>query len=129
MGLTKEQILGINDIAVKEIQVPKWNGTLFIRQLSRGQQDAYLKRQFGKMGLKQQGRTQGIESNVELFGHDAWLFAQGVCDENGQRLFADKDVVALEEKNGEVIGFVASKIVEFSGMGSDVKELEETKNS
>ena len=34
----------------------------------------------------------------------------------------------LEEKNGEAIGFIAKEIVEFSGMGKDVEELEKLKN-
>lgn len=128
MAFDKEQILSISDIKVKEIEVPVWGDTVFIRQLTRGQQDAYLKRQFGKFGLKQHGQAQNIESDVNLFGHDAWIFAQGVCDENGVRLFTDNEVSKLEEKNGEAIGFVALAIVEFSGMQKDVEALEQVKN-
>jgi hypothetical protein len=128
MALTKEQILGIVDIKVKEIEVPLWGGTLFIKQLTRGQQDEYLHRQFGKFGVKQQGKTQNIESSMDMFGHDSWIFAQGVCDENGKRLFTDKEVEAINQKNGEAVGAVAVEIVKFSGMEADVQELEKVKN-
>lgn len=128
MALTKEQILGISDIKTKEIKVPVWNDTVFIRQLSRGQQDEYMKRQFGKLAMKQQGTAQNIESDMDIFGHDTWIFTQGVCDDNGQRLFSDKDVEKLKEKNGEAIGFVSSEIIKFSGMQADIDELEKVKN-
>jgi hypothetical protein len=128
MALSKEQILGMVDLKVKEVEVPVWNDVVFIKQLSRGQQDEYMKRQFGKLAMKQQGNAQNIESDMEIFGHDTWIFAQGVCDENGKRLFSDKDVQQLKEKNGEAIGFVASEIVKFSGMKEDIDELEKVKN-
>jgi hypothetical protein len=128
MALSKADILGISDIEIKEIHVPVWDADIFIKQLTRGQQDAYLKRQFGKFGVKQTGKQQNIESNMDMFGHDAWLFVQGVCDENGKRIFSDSEVGQIEAKNGEAVGFVASEIVKFSGMDADIEELEKVKN-
>jgi hypothetical protein len=128
MALSREDILGIQDITVKEIEVPEWNGTVFIRKLTRGQQDEYARRRFGKANLKQVGKGQEIQSTVDIFGHDAWLVAQSVCDENGKRFFKDSDVEKLNEKSGEAIGFIAVQIIEFSGMKEDIETLEETKN-
>jgi hypothetical protein len=131
MALTRDEILGLNDIQVKEIEVPDWNASVCIRKLTRGQQDEYSKRRFGKPSLKQQlgkKREQEMESEVDIFGHDAWLVAQGVCDEGGKRLFTDSDVVRLNEKSGEAIGFIATEIVKFSGMTEDIEELEQIKN-
>jgi hypothetical protein len=65
---------------------------------------------------------------VTLFGHDAWLVAQGVCDEDGKRLFSNADVKELEKKNANAIGRLAVEIVSFSGMGEDVEELDDLKN-
>jgi hypothetical protein len=128
MALNKDGILNIDDINIKEIEVPVWNDTVFIRQLTRGQQDEYMKRRFGDVEMKQHGRQQNIESNIDLFGHDAWVFAQGVCDEKGERLFTNGEVSKLNEKNGEAIGFVANEIVKFSGMEQDVEDIEQLKN-
>lgn len=128
MALSREQILGVQDIKTKEIEVPLWDGSVYIRQLTRGQQDEYMQRQFGVMAMKQQGKSQNVEGSVNVFGHDAWIFAQGVCDESGNRLFSDKDVDKLKEKNGEAIGFVAKEIILFSGMQADIAELEKVKN-
>lgn len=135
MGLTRSDILGIQDIQVKEIDAPPvagWKGkTLFIRQLSRAQQDEYFRRQFGPVRMRQEARQRGSQeiAGINLYGHDAYLFAMGVCDENGKTQFSEDDIPVLAKKNGEAIGYVAKEILEFSGMGKDVEELQEIKNS
>lgn len=129
MTLTREQIFNKVDIEVKEIQVPEWGGTVFIRQLTRGEQDAYLKRQMGEARVKTQRRdSSGEIAAASMFGHDAFLCVCGICDENGSPLFSDKDVDQLKKKNGEVIGRIALEIVRFSGMAGDVPLEEEAKN-
>ena len=123
--LTREDILALDDISVKEITVPEsiptWGGkTLFIKQLTRGQQDAYLVRQFGSTKMRQDRKAANQEiSSINIYGHDAWLCVRGICDEHGKTMFTDKDIPALENKSGEAIGWIASRIVAFSGMGED----------
>jgi len=124
MTLTKDEILGLSDIQVKEIDVPEWSASVYIKQLTRGEADEYMSRRFSKTEMKQAG----IESNVSLFGHDAWLVARGVCDEDGKRLFTNSDIKKLEEKNANAIGRISVEIMEFSSMKKDVEELEELKN-
>lgn len=130
MALDKNQILGFSDIKTKEIRVPIWDDTVWIRQLTRGQQDALQKRQVSRLNVKKKGSMSNLEPDFALsvFGHDAWIFAQGVVDENGKRLFTDAEVEKLNEKNGEAIGFVAAEIIKFSGMQEDIEEIEKIKN-
>lgn len=129
MALTRDEILAIEDLTIKEITIletiPTWGGrTVFIRQLSRGEQDAYSKRQFGDAHMRTQKRGMGGEvSMAGLFGHDAWLCVRGVCDEKGKPIFVDKDIDALNKKSGEAIGWIAKQIVQFSGMGEDERVL------
>lgn len=78
--------------------------------------------------MQQHNKEQKINSEVDLFGHDAFICACGICDESGKPEFTRADVKKLEEKNGEAIGFIAKEIIEFSGMGKDVEELEKLKN-
>lgn len=126
-ALTRDDILAINDISVKEITIPDtipvWGGnTLFIRQLTRGQQDLYLKRQFGSIRAQQDQRAKKQElSDVQIYGHDAWIFVQGVVNENGKPMFKESDIPNLNAKSGEAIGWVASEIIKFSGMALDEK--------
>jgi hypothetical protein len=126
--LTKEDILGLKDIATKEITVPDtipaWGGmTLVIKQLTRGQQDAYLERQYGSTKMKQDGKAKNQEiGGMKIYGHDAWLVVRAVCvDASGILMFTDADIPKLNEKSGEAIGWIAAEIVKFSGMDGDAK--------
>ena len=130
MNLTREQILNKVDIEIKEIPVPEWGGNIFIRQLSRGEQDTYLKRQYGDTRLKQDSKARNQEiSAVNIYGHDAYLCVCGICNEDGTPVFKHTDVEDLKKKNGMVIGRIAVEIVKFSGMAGDIPVEDEVKNS
>ena len=126
-GLTREQIFDLEDIQTKKIHVPIWERDVFIRQLTRGQQDEYLKRQFGNPKLKQErgSRNQQEVSGVNIYGHDAFLCTLGIVDEKGDRIFTEKDIPALKTKNGEAVGFIAREIVIFSSLEEETEEIEE----
>lgn len=129
MTLTREQIFSKSDISTKEIEVPEWGGSVYIRQLTRGEQDAYLKRQYGAAFMKQDPRARQQEiKGMSLYGHDTFLCACAICDENGKAIFSQTDIAELEKKNGEVIGRLAKEIILFSGMAGDVEQLDELKN-
>ena len=132
--LTRDAILGIKDIDVKDITIPDhiagWGGKkIYIRQLSRGKQDTYLKRQFGSLRMKQESNKRARKiTNQELvapdiYGHDAWLCVHSICDDMGVLLFTEKDMDVLNEKSGEAIGWIAQQILEYSGMTEDVDAL------
>lgn len=129
MPLSREQIFGVSDLQTKEIQVPEWGGSVFIRQLTRAEQDEYLKRQYGETRLKQDSKAKQQEiSAVNIYGHDAFLVACAVCDADGKPLFKREDVDALKKKNGAVVGRIAAEIIKFSYIGGDVPLEEEAKN-
>lgn len=129
--LTREDIVGLQDITVKEITVPDdipgWGGkSLHIRQLTRGQQDDYMKRQFGQIRMKQDRKATSQElTSANIYGHDAWICIQGCCDLQGVPLFTQNDEKVLQGKSGEAIGWIAKQIIEFSGMLDDVKDLQQ----
>jgi len=135
--LTREKILALDDLTTKVITIPEtipvWGGEeVRIKQLSRGQQDNYSMRRFGKLEMKQdQRKKQQDVSGLNIFGHDAWLCVCGCIDDEGKPLFKQEDIVKLNEKSGEAIGWIAQQIVIFSGMQNDENELsqeEEIKN-
>jgi hypothetical protein len=130
MTLNRSDILSVVDILVKEVDVPEWGGTVFIRQLTRGEQDTYLKRQYGATRLTQHTKNDVQEiSAVDVYGHDAFICSRGICDDAGKLLFKEGDVEALKSKNGAVIGRLSSEIVKFSGMAGDIQAAEDLKNS
>lgn len=124
MALTRDEILGMVDISTKEITIPEsipvWGGKkVYIKQLSRGDQDTYLKRQFGSNKLKSGEEVE--MSMAGIYGHDAWICTRGICDETGKRIFQESDAEKLDEKSGEFVAWVAIEILKFSGMRSDAK--------
>jgi len=132
--LTREEALGFEDITTKEIDIPEhipaWGGhKVRIRQLTRGQQDEYLRRQFGSVKMKQDSRAKQQElTSAQMYGHDAWLVVRGLVDEIGNSLFTEKDIPRLNEKNGEAIGWIGKQIVAFSAMKQEVDEVQALEN-
>lgn len=133
MTLNKQKILAIKDIQVKKIMVPVWEEEVYIKQLTRGQADEFYRRQFGGLNMTQEvtkkktASKQDI-SGLQIYGHDAFLCACGICDEKGNPEFSLEDVKELEKKNSEAIGFIAHEILVFSNMDKDVEVLAELKN-
>lgn len=133
--ITREEFFARQDITTKEVTVPEtipvWAGTkFFIKLLTREQQDKYNNRMFGNTSVKQDGKSkQQNISGVSIYGHDAWLCVQGVVDENGNPFFKNEDMEKVNKKSGELVGWLASEIVQFSGMAGDVSLEDELKNS
>lgn len=130
MSLTRDEFLAIDDLDIEEVTFPEhiigWGGkTIFIRSLSRGEQDTYLKRQMGdahvRMDMKKNSSSELPLAG--MFGNDPWLCARGACDEKGKPIFTDKDIVSIQSKNGEAIGWLAKRILEHSGMAEDIAVL------
>lgn len=127
MALSKNDILQMQDIEIKEITIPDtiphYGGeTVHLRQLSRGEQDTYLKRQYGDARMKQNKASAEQEiSAFNIYGHDSWLFIRGVCDKDGARLFKNSEVDAITAKNGEFVGHVAGEILKHSRMVDDAE--------
>lgn len=126
--LTKADILALQDISTKEIVVPDsipvWGGNkLLIKQLTRGEQDAYLQRQYGSTRMKQDSKAKNQEiGGMNIYGHDAWLCVKGlVINSLGALMFGEDDIPKLNQKSGEAIGWIATEIIKFSGMDADAK--------
>lgn len=133
--LTRDTVLAMDDITTTIVTFPKdfsskaWAGkSIGIRQLNREEQDAYLRRQFGAVKLKQNTRKKSGEqeiSQADIYGHDAWLVVKGTCDEQRNPIFTEADIPMLVKKNGEAIGWLAVQILEWSGMREDINATPE----
>lgn len=133
--LSREEIFALDDIDVKEVTIPDhikaWGGkTVYIRQLTRGEQDEYFRRQLGNARMRQDTRQKGTQDIIamNLYGHDAWLCIKGCVDAEGKAIFQASDEEKLKTKNGEPIGWLALQIIEFSGMKKDVEEATALQN-
>ena len=114
--LSKDQILSINDIKTKEVEIPEWKGSVFVREMSVGEIELYQ-----RYAIKMESAA---EPNLVAF-----LVALVVCDEKGERIFdGQEDVVQLAKKSGRVLSRIAAEASELNGLGDEAIK-EEAKNS
>jgi len=114
--LNRNQILQVDDLKKELINVPEWNGQIYIRTLTGSERDA-----FEQSIIADKGKT-------NLANIRARLCALAICDEKGKRLFEDKDIVTLGSKSAVALDCVFSAVQKLNGIGEE--EIEElAKNS
>lgn len=114
--LTREQILECVDLQYEDVAVPEWGGTVRVRGLTGAERDAF------ESSFVQQ---QGTKTTFDMQNMRAKLVAMAVVDENGERLFSDRDVAALGRKSGAALQRVFEVAQRLSGLtDEDIDELE-----
>ena len=117
--LTREAVLGAQDIPTEDVAVPEWGGTLLVRGMTGQERDDY---EASIMTGK------GRNREVLLRNARAKLVARCCVDEAGKRTFADEDVRALGGKSAAALERVFEVASRLSGITpADMEEL--TKNS
>ncbi len=102
--LTREQILGADDLPREEVTIPEWNGSVFVRALTGHERDA-LERVLATDKLSR-----------------ATIAAMCVVDEKGNKLFADGDVQALGKKNGAALERIVQAALRFNLLTDEAVE-------
>lgn len=114
--LTKDQILGSDDRETKEIDVPEWGGSVKIAAMSACERDAF---EASMIDSKGKGSAQRLRNFRSRF------VASCIVDDSGNRLFSDKDIVALGKKSASPISRLFEACRELNGMTEDdVEEIE-----
>jgi hypothetical protein len=93
--LTKEEILSITDKALKEIEIPEWGGSVFIRGMTLEDMEYYQ-----NLG----NDSESLEKMIIRF----------VCDEQGNLLFAEADIPALKQKCIQTFKRIINEIKAFN---------------
>ena len=117
MLLTKDAILAANDLVTEDVEVPEWGGTVRVRAISGAERDA-----FEQAIVTRKGKN--VTTN--LANIRAKMVALCVVDENGQRIFGDKDVLLLGTKSAAALDRVFTVAQQLAGLtDKDVDELAE----
>lgn len=107
--LTRDDILGVDDLQRVEVEVPEWGGTVFVRELSALERDTF--------GADYAGAGDGAGVNPEkLKDFRAKIAAMCIVEETGDQLFSEKDIVGLGKKSSTAMDRVVNKVLEISGM-------------
>lgn len=105
--LTKEQILSLTDKAVKEVQVPEWNGSVFVR-----------------------GMTIEDVDYCQALGDDALslekMIVRFVCDPDGAPLFSEEDIPAMKKKSIQAFRRIVNEIKSFNSLEEAEKNSDST---
>lgn len=112
-NLSAAQILGIKP-KVLAVNVPEWNGSVFIRELLANERDWFEAWQLG------------ADNNPERFkGVRAKIVSYCLCDESGTRLFSDGDAARLGDLPARGLDTVFTAILDLNALnGSSMKEAE-----
>jgi len=118
MALTRQEILSADDITLKEVEVPEWGGSVFIRPMTGSERDRYESDILGEDG-KSDVRNKSLREKLAVLS---------VCDESGATLFTEEDIQALSEKNSAPLDRIFDAAQKLNGItDDDIKIL--TKNS
>lgn len=111
--LNANDILSVNDTQVKELEIPEWGGTVYIKTMTGAERDRF-----------EMDCAQLASGNYpKLFR--ARFACTILCDENGKRLFKDGDAEKLANKAGSALDKILEEGMAFNAVSDeDVKELE-----
>lgn len=117
MLLNRDQILSADDLTYKDVEVPEWGGVVRVRVMTGAERG-----DFEQSIITGRGKNRDINFK-NLRGK---LVARCLIDEDGERLFSDADIQALEEKSAAALSRVFDVCQRINGLtDSDVEELTE----
>jgi len=119
MTLNKEQILGAKDIKIEKISIPEWGGDVFIKGMTGSERDKF------EASIVE---MRGSQQKLNMVNVRAKLACYCLCDEKGERLFSDAEMLDLAKKSASSLQRIFDTAQRLSGIGdADVESL--VKNS
>ena len=116
--LTKDQILSAEDLDTKDVYVKPWKGYIRVRTMTAHERDQFEQKIFSNKGGKKE-RMDDIR---------ATLVSMAVVDEDGKRIFSDKDVKDLSKKSAAAMDQIFGECQKLNAVtDEDVEDM--TKNS
>ena len=113
--LTREAILGMQDLGRELVEVPEWGGAIYVRIMTGMQRDTFE----GKVLRDRENGDLG-----GLRGVRAWLVALTACDETGNCIFQLGDIADLGEKSSVALDRIFAVALRLNKLrNEDVEEL------
>mgnify|MGYP001354239450 CR=1 FL=1 len=94
--LTRDEILGLDDLPREEVVIPEWKGSVYVRALTGAERDA-LERMISKDSVSR-----------------ARIAVLSVVNAEGERLFTDADVDRLAGKHGGALERIVNASLRFN---------------
>jgi hypothetical protein len=114
MGLlNRDQILQANDLPFKDVDVSEWDGTVRVRTMTGGERDSFEASIYKGSGEKIEFDRENIRAK---------LLARVIVNDKGERLFTDKDVLALSGKSAKPLNKLFDIAQELNGISKEEQE-------
>jgi hypothetical protein len=115
MILSREAILGAQDLQTQEVNVPEWGGSVIVRGMTGAERDAF---EASIMDLNNK------DSKINFQDMRAKLLSKCLADEKGNRLFSDADIEALSGKAASALNRLFEVAQHLCGLSkTDMDEL------
>lgn len=108
--LTKDEVLAADDLPIEDVDVEAWGGTVRVRGLTGTERDRF------------EMKVAAARDHPDQITVRADLVARCMVDEDGKRLFTDKETARLGAKSGAALDQVFDVIRKLSGMTDDALE-------
>jgi len=114
MALSKDAIVSANDKKMVDFDVPEWGGSVKLRVMTGTERDRF--------------ESEFVGGNKTVDMVRAKLVAKCLCDDDGKRLFEEKEIPQLGEKSAAVLDRLFTECMKLNRFTKDdVEEL--AKNS
>jgi len=113
--LTRDAILGADDIQYDIVDVPEWGGPgaqVRVRSLTASERDAYDAESYLFAGKEGDQRAMLTDFRVRRV-------ARAIVDHEGNSLFSPRDIAELGGKNAQVVDRVDDAVAKLSGMDTE----------
>jgi hypothetical protein len=111
MSLTRDQILNARDFNIKEVDVPEWGGSVYVRTV-----DCILSEKIED--LREGGGSAAMR---------AATMAYAICDEDGNSIFENEDIEKLYKKSAKAADRILIAFMELNNIKQEEVD-EEVKN-
>jgi hypothetical protein len=104
----RDQILAADDLPRKEVKIPEWKTTVWVRTLTAGERD----------------RFEGRQARDPYTDVRARLAVLCLVDESGANIFSEQDIPALSQKCSKALDRIFAISVQLNGISKqDLEEL------
>lgn len=104
MALDKAAILAKAKPRIIEVQVPEWDGTVYLREITAGQRD-----QFDAWQLAQTDDTRFRDIRARLL-------VMSLCDADGNLMFSISEITTVSDFPASVVNRLWESAIDLNGM-------------
>ena len=112
----RDKILGAEDLHREKVEVKEWDATIYIREMTGGERDAYDASLIDKSGLPTKEKLKDMRAELVVLT---------AVDEKGERIFGDDDVALVTRKNAKILDRLADIAQVINKLSEDAIEAEQ----